>query len=215
MKGHSIQKGLMAGMIVAGLALAGCAGKGEMRYLEVKAPPTAGKPAEPGSAKIVVIPLEDRRAEKGRVGVRTHLWGGETQFNVAGERPGDIVAKALVDRLKSRGWQDRAWNVSLGTAGTPADADIVISGSVQEFSAHAKSRVFSTVINATSKFVFQAKNLGDGSTTTRTVEGAHKDYAFWFGEEDVEEPLTETMMDGIERFISDTKIEQKALRPVQ
>jgi hypothetical protein len=205
----------MAGMIVAGLALAGCAGKGEMRHLDLKAPQTAGKPAEAGSAKIVVVPLEDRRAEKGRIGVRTHIWGGETQFNVAGDRPGDIIAAALVDRLKSRGWQDRAWNARLGAAGTTADADIVITGAVQEFSAHAKSRVFSTAINTTGKFVFQAKNLGDGSTTTRLVEGAHKDLAFWFDEEDLQELLTETMMDGIERFISDTKIEQKALRPVQ
>ena len=215
MNGQSIRNGLMAAMIAAALAAAGCAGKGEMRYLDLKVPQTAGKPAEPGSAKIVVVPLEDRRTDKSRIGVRTHLWGGETPFNVAGERPGEVISKALVDRLKSRGWQDKAWNARLGTADSTGDADIVITGEVREFSARAKSRVFSTAINTTTKFVFQAKNLGDGTSTTRMVEAGHKDWAFWFGEEDMRALLTETMMDGIERFINDTAIDQKALRPAR
>jgi hypothetical protein len=206
---------LVAALIVGSFAVAGCAGKGEMRYLDLNITPSAGKLAEPGSAKIVVLPLEDRRSEKGRLGVRTHLWGGETPFNVTGERPGDVVARALVDQLKSRGWLERAWDARLGTIGTTPDADIVITGLVQEFSIHAKSRVFSTVIDTKSKLVFQAKNQSDGSTTTRTVEGVRSRTVFWFNEEDVQELLTDTMKDGIERFITDTTIEQKALRPVR
>jgi hypothetical protein len=201
---------------VGGLATAGCAAKGEMRYFDLKAErPAAGQAAAADSPKIVVTPFDDQRSEKGRVGQRTHLWGGETYFNVAGERPGDIIAKTLVDRLKIRAWQDRAWNARLAPAGTTADADIVITGQVQEFSAHAKSRVFSTVINTTSKVVYQAKNLSDGSTTTRLVEGMHNQTVVWFDEEDVQELLTDTMVDGIQRFISDTAVEQKALRPVR
>ena len=36
---------------------------------------------------------------------------------------------------------------------------------------------------------------------------------FWFAEEDVQELLTATLKDGIDRFIADTMIADRALRP--
>jgi len=93
------------------------------------------------------------------------------------------------------------------------DADIVISGQVSEFSATAKSRMFSTVINASNKFSVQARNLSDSSTTIRSVEGAQRSTVFWFAEEDVQELLAATLKDGIDRFIADTMVSDRALRP--
>jgi uncharacterized lipoprotein YajG len=126
-----------------------------------------------------------------------------------------VVRQALANRLKARGWGNRAWNVRLGPAGSAADADIVISGQVQDFSAGAKSRVFSTVIDAKSRFTIQAKNAEDKSTTTRSIEGVRSRTVFWFNEQDVQELLTATLDDGIERLIADTMVAQKALRPVR
>ena len=91
----------------------------------------------------------------------------------------------------------------------------VISGQVQDFSAGAKSRVFSTVIDAKSRFTIQAKNAEDKSTTTRSIECARSRTVFWFDEQDVQELLTATLDDGIERLIADTMVAQKALRPVR
>jgi hypothetical protein len=102
--------------------------------------------------KIVIEPFEDRRFEKSRVGMRSHLWGGVTYFNITGERPGDVSTKALADRLKAHGWLKQAWNVCVSPAGSQTDADIVISGQVQDFSTNAKSRVFSTLIETNSRF---------------------------------------------------------------
>lgn len=192
---------------------AGCAGKGETRYLDVRTPTTATPSPEQEPVKIVIEPFEDRRDDKTRVGQRTHLWGGVTVFNVTGERPGEVIAQALADRLKNRGWRGRPWKVQVGLSADAPDADIVISGQVQEFSATAKSRVFSTVINASNKFSVQARNVGDASTTIRSVEGAQRTTVFWFAEEDVQELLAATLKDGIDRFIADTMVADRALRP--
>jgi hypothetical protein len=179
--------------------------------LQQKAPPA--QYVEPESVKIVVEPFDDRRLEKTRLGMRTHLWGGVTYFQVAGERPGYVVAQALVDRLKTRGWSDRAWNVRMVPAGTTTDADIVISGQIFELSANAKSRFFSTAITTTLKLVMTARNLGDRTTTLRSVEGAQHNTVVWFSNDDIQELTTATLQDGIDRYIVDTSIEQRALRP--
>ena len=199
---------------------AGCGGTGKTSYLDLQQKQTAAQYQymEPEPVRIVIEPFEDRRLEKNRLGLRTHLWGGVTYFNVAGERPGDVIVQALADRLKTRGWKDRAWTVrvaSSGAAGNLNDADIVISGQLLDFSANAKSRLFSTVVNTSSKMVITARNLGDQSATIRNVEGAQRDTVVWFSEDDVQELMSATLKDGIDRFLADTTIEQKALRPVR
>jgi hypothetical protein len=197
------------------LVAAGCAGKGEVRHLDLHTKPPVAQSGDIESVIIVIEPFEDRRAQKAHVGMRTHLWGGVTYFDVAGERPGEVIAQSLADRLKHRGWRDRAWNVRVMPPGAAQDADIVITGYVQDFSVNAKSRVFSTAINTSSKITIQARNKSDLSATTRSVEGAQTKTVFWFNEDDAEELLAATLKDAIDRLVADTKIEQRALRPVQ
>lgn len=206
---------LIVGTVLTVMVAAGCAGKGETHVLSFQAKPPAVQPSGVEPVKIVIEPFEDRRTDKTHIGARSHLWGGVTRFDVAGGHPADVVTQALVTRLKSRGWGERPWNVRLGQAGSEADADIVISGQIQDFSANARSRVFSTVIDTKNLMTIQAKNLGDKSTTTRTIEGAQTRTVFWFNEADVQELLAATMMDGIDRLVADTKIAEKALRPAR
>lgn len=215
MRELSMRTTLVLGLAMGALTAAGCAGKGEIRYLDLHTKQPAAQSADTESVKIVIEPFEDRRLEKSRVGMRSHLWGGVTYFNVAGERPGDVIAQALADRLKARGWRERGWNVRVSPAGSVTDADIVISGQVQDFSANAKSRVFSTRIDTNSRLTIQARNLGDKSTTTRSVEGAQSRTVFWFNEDDMQDLLAATLKDGIDRLIADTMIEQKGLRPAR
>lgn len=215
MKRSLLQVACLFGFGACAFITVGCAGKGEVRYLDLHSKPPVAQPGDMESVKIVIEPFEDRRAEKGRVGMRSHLWGGVTYFNVAGEQPGHVIAQALADRLKARGWHDRAWNVHVMPAGSAHDADIVITGQVQQFSANAKSRVFSTAITTNSKLTIQARNASDKSATTRSVEGAQSRTVFWFDEDDVQELLAATLNDAIDRLIADTKIEQRGLRPVQ
>jgi len=211
---------LGVGIVLTAILLmgAGCGGTGKTFYLDLQQKQAAVPFMEPEPVRIVIESFEDRRLEKNRLGLRTHLWGGVTYFNVAGERPGDVIAQALVDRLKTRGWKDRAWTVRVASSGAVTnlnDADIVISGQLLDFSANAKSRLFSTAVNTSSKLVITARNLGDQSSTTRGIEGAQRDTVVWFSEDDVQQLLSATLKDGIDRYLDDTTIAQKALRPVR
>jgi hypothetical protein len=196
----------------------GCGGTGKTFYLDLQQKQAVAQYQELEPVRVVIEPFEDRRQENNWLGVRTHLWGGVTYFNVVGERPGDVIAQSLADRLKTRGWKGRAWTVRMASSGAVAslnDADIVISGRLLDFSANAKSRFFSTVVSTSSKMVITAKNLGDQSATIRTVEGAQRDTVVWFSEADVQQLLAATLKDSIDRYIDDTTINQKALRPTR
>lgn len=201
--------------IMMATMLAGCRGTGEVRYLDLREKPPMVQVTDIEPVKIAVEPFDDRRTDKSRVGTRTHLWGGTTQFDVLGDRPAGAITQRLADRLRTRGWRDRVWNVRVASSGSAADADILISGQVQDFSATVKSRVFSTVIDTSSRFTIQARNLADRSTTIRTIEGGRSRTVFWFNEDDVREQLAATLKDGLDRLIADTTIDNKALRPAR
>ena len=197
---------------------AGCGGTGSTSYLDLQQKHAAAQFIEPEPVRIVIEPFEDRRLEKNRLGLRTHLWGGVTYFNVVGGRPGDVIAQALADRLKTRGWKDRAWAVQMASGGgvtNQNNADIVISGQLLDFSANAKSRLFSTVVTTSSKLVITARNVVDQSSTTRSIEGAQRETLFWFSEDDVQQLLAATLKDDIDRYLAETTIEHHTLRPTR
>ncbi|HET9575573.1 MAG TPA: hypothetical protein VFP04_04175, partial [Nitrospira sp.] len=191
----------------------GCGGSGQTFYLDVLPKQQPAQTADPETVKIVIEPFEDRRVEKNRIGMRTHLWGGTTYFNVAGEKPGQVYAQALAERLQARGWQDRAWNVKVASAGSSPDADIVISGQIFEFAANAKSRLFSTYITTSNKLTITARNNVDRSSTNRSIEGSQSDTVVWFAEDDVKQLMAVTIKDTLDRYLSDTTILQRAVRP--
>jgi uncharacterized lipoprotein YajG len=195
--------------------LAGCRGTGAVRAVDLREKPPMVQVTDIEPVKIVIEPFDDRRADKSRVGLRTHLWGGTTYFNVPGDRLASVITQRLADRLRTRGWRDRVWDVRVASAGSVTDADIVVSGQVADFSASAKSRVLSTVIDTSSRLKVVAKNQVDQSTTIRNIEGGRSRTVFWFSDDDIQEQLSVTLKDGIERLISDTMIEDKALRSVR
>lgn len=215
MKNLLVRLGTAMALSVALSTVSGCGGTGKTVYFDVVPQQEPGPLVEGEPIKISIEPFEDRRAEKGRIGMRTHLWGGGTYFNVAGEKPGELYAQALAERLKASGWQDRSWNVRVVPAGSGTDADIVISGEILDFSANAKSKVFSTSISASNKLTITARNKADGSVTRRLLEGAQKDTVFWFEEEDVQRLLTATIKDAIDRYLLDTNISRGALRSIR
>ena len=210
----SLVRGGAAVLFGVGLMLsAGCGGSGQTVHFDVLPPQHPVQQAEPEAVKIVIEPFEDRRADKHRIGMRTHLWGGVTNFNVTGEKPGEVYAQALADRLRGSGWLDRSWDVRVAPAGSTPNADIVISGQIFEFSANAKSRMFSTYLTTSNKLTISARNNVDHSSTSRSLESAQSDTVVWFSEEDVERLVVATIKDTIDRYLADTTISQRALRP--
>jgi hypothetical protein len=191
----------------------GCGGSGQTVYFDVLPPQQPVQQAEPEALKIVIEPFEDRRADKHRIGMRTHLWGGTTYFNVTGEKPGEVYANALADRLRAAGWLDRSWDVRVAAAGSMPNADIVISGQIFEFAANAKSRLFSTYMTTSNKLTITARNNADHSSTSRSLESAASDTVVWFSEDDVKRLMTATIKDTLDRYLADTTVSQRAVRP--
>jgi hypothetical protein len=210
----SLVRGGAAVLFGMGLMLSGgCGGSGQTVHVDVLPPQQPVQQAEPEGVKIVIEPFDDRRSDKHRIGMRTHLWGGVTNFNVSGEKPGEVYAQALADRLRGSGWLDRSWDVRVAPAGSMPNADIVISGQLFEFAANAKSRMFSTYITTSNKLTITARNNADHSITSRSLESAQSDTVVWFSEDDVQRLMMATIKDTIDRYLADTTISQRAVRP--
>jgi len=210
----SLVRGGAAVLFGMGLMLSGgCGGSGQTVHVDVLPPQQPVQQAEPEGVKIVIEPFDDRRSDKHRIGMRTHLWGGVTNFNVSGEKPGEVYAQALADRLRGSGWLDRSWDVRVAPAGSMPNADIVISGQLFEFATNAKSRMFSTYITTSNKLTITARNNADHSITSRSLESAQSDTVVWFSEDDVQRLMMATIKDTIDRYLADTTISQRAVRP--
>lgn len=189
------------------MALAGCAGTGEVIPLQVHAlgngSGAASKPA--ATLRVAVGPIEDGRAHKTGLGVRSHLWGGVSYFDVPGGHPGEVVGKALSDYLTAKGWQ-------VTKEGSSDAADVVLTGKILDLSVHAKSRVGFTEITAKTKLAMQAKNAADGSMVRMTLNGSGADDEFWFDTEDVEALVNDVLTDSFGKLVQDTTVENKMLR---
>ena len=200
--------------VAVGLALLlGCAGTGEMVSLNLQTQQPFAQSSQTEPLKIVIEPFEDLRTDRSKIGQRTHLGGGVTNFNVNGGAPGVTNAEALAETLRQRGWNRRGWDARVVQAGVGVSgADIVIGGEIRDFSTNAKSRVFNTKLTGESRLVIKARNLADDSSTVRNIQGEQTKLVFWFTSEDVETLMSGLLQDGIERFITDTKIEGRTLK---
>jgi hypothetical protein len=207
---------MRTGVIVAGLwllTLTGCAGKGELVTLNLHAisPVDAPKMQLPADTIVVVADFEDGRPDKQRVGARTHQGGGETLFNVPGGKVGAVVAQAVTDYLKKRGWRVELARPVSGT-GPDGGPHVTIAGRVVELSANAASTFGSTKITASAKTVIEVVNAEDGSIVRMTLSGAGSQTVVWFDPEDAAVLLSAALSESLEKFVAETKIEKKMLR---
>ena len=185
--------------VAVGLALLlGCAGTGEMVSLNLQTQQPFAQSSQTEPLKIVIEPFEDLRTDRSKIGQRTHLGGGVTNFNVNGGAPGVTIAEALAETLRQRGWNRRGWDARVVQAGVGVSgADIVIGGEIRDFSTNAKSRVFNTKLTGESRLVIKARNLADDSSTVRNIQGEQTKLVFWFTSEDVETLMSGLLQDGI------------------
>ena len=213
---HTVRLVFGIGSIVGLFVLTGCAGTGDVVYLEIQAVPAAPHSAKQQGGqreeiKVAVEAFEDLRPEKSHLGFRTHLWGGVTRFNFMGGKAGDVIAQVVADHLKQKGW--RVWVSSHGGPAPDGDPDVVLTGQIQDFSANAKSGAFFTKLTVKSKLTVLARNAVDASTTSMNLEGTSTDSVFWFEPKDVQELVNETLKESLEKLTADTKVEKRALRP--
>ncbi len=196
---------LMCGVSL--VALAGCAGTGEVIPLQIHPLGTGSesvsKPATP--LRVAVGPIEDGRAYKTGLGVRTHLWGGVSYYDAPGGNPTEVVAQALSDYLAAKGWQ-------VTKRGSSDAADVILTGKILDMSVHAKSRVGFTEISTKTRLAVQARNVADGSIVRMTLNGSGSDDEFWFDTEDLEELVNDVLTDSFGKLVHDTTVDNRLLR---
>lgn len=192
------------------LAMAGCSGTGQVVNLDVNVRPMPQEVAPDETVKIVVEAFQDQRADQTRLGYRTHLGGGTTNFNVPGGKAGETVAETLADFLRHKGWQVGVKKPGLTAA--EGRTDILLTGTIRELWATAKSRFFSTKMDVKSSIVVKAQNMIDGSTTSLTLDGAATDSVWFFSPEKLQELTNSVLKDSFQKLMIDTRVENRAWR---
>ncbi len=189
--------------------LTGCSGTGQVVNLNIDALPSdeAGLQSVKQSDRLTIriTPFEDVRPNKETLGVRTHLGGGTTVFQVGDGPATEVTAAVIAEYLKQRGW-----DVRVGTDTAPAD--VVISGRLAELAVHAKSRFFSTLLNTSLKLALRAENAADGSATTMSLEDGREDTVFWFEPSDLETLVNEMLQETVRNMLASVQVKNKILR---
>jgi hypothetical protein len=186
----------------------GCVGQGERIDLDVSiASETHEKAVAMSAATVVVLPFEDDRTNRSHLGVRYHLWGGESYFTIPLGTLGEATAQAFADYLKRKGL-----NATSAEEAGFGGADISITGKLVDVAVDAKSGIGQTVLNARSRLIVQVKNHVDGSQIRETLTSTGADQVFWFDPEDAQELLNELYNKNFEKFVNDTILDGKILR---
>jgi len=169
-------------------------------------PASTEKAAVPSTPlRVAVLEFEDGRQYQTSLGVRTHIWGGVTYFDVPGSKLDEAIAQALTEYLTAKGWQ-----VVKPDGGE--EADVVVAGKVQDCFVRAKSRAGFTEISTKAKLAIQATNAADGSVVRMVLNGSGSEDVFWFDLEDVEALLNEVLADSFSKLTHDTIVENGRLR---
>jgi hypothetical protein len=199
----------IAGIGLLGIILvSGCASKGE--NINLKVPVGSGadeKVVAMNSATIAIQPFEDNRTDPAHLGMRHHLWGGESHFSLPSGTLGDATAQAFAEYLKGKGW-----NASVAKGNGAANADMTITGKLVDVGVDAKSGIGQTTLNAKSRMVVQVKNLADGSQIRETLSSTGSNQVIWFDPEDAQELLNDLYNKNFEKFVTDTKLDGKILK---
>lgn len=189
------------------LSVAGCAGQGERIPVAIPGTFTGAAATSSTGPRIAVVPFEDARVNTRALGERESFWGGRSEFNLPSGTVSEAGAKALVEYLNRQGWRA----ATARTAGADG-ADVTIMGTVTDLSLNAKGGFMHTDLAAKNSLAFQIVNHGDESTVRERVSGAATDQVFWFNPEDAQGLLTDLLESNFKKFVSDVRIDGKAIR---
>jgi hypothetical protein len=197
------------GIGLLGMCLAaGCAGKGERIDLNVPVASGVGeKVVAMNSPTIAIQPFEDRRTDRSHLGIRHHLWGGESHFSLSSGTLSEATAEAFADYLKGKGW-----NVTVAKGNRTTGADITITGALIDVGVDAKSGIGQTALQAKSRIAVEVQNHADGSHVRETLTSTGTNQVFWFDPEDAQELLNELYNKNFEKFVTDTKLDGTTLK---
>jgi len=182
-------------------------GTGEVINLDVKplsTPPREHTDPMNESLVIGVDSFKDGRPDTKRIGVRTHLWGGVTNFNAWNGEIGDGMANLAVAYLKQTGWNTSRISGSGSSASNSPDA--ILSGKVLTWNSRAKSGFGFTKIDVTLQVLFEVTNKRDGSTVRMVLGSNGSESVVFFDSEDVEKLTNQVAKQLFEQLFRDLKV---------
>jgi hypothetical protein len=191
--------------------LAGCASQAERVNVMIPQAASlsqASTVAQTGKGlRVVVSPFDDARSDRMHLGSRSHLWGSTSYFDLPKGTAGEAVAKSLIQQLNRRGWQ-----ASLAGQDGMEQPDATISGTIQDLSVNAISKFGHTELAAKNTMMVRVANHSDESTIQERLLGSGSDEVFWFDSEDAQQLVNEVLEKNLEKFITDTKVDGRAVR---
>jgi len=194
------------------LVVGGCGGLGQTIPLAVNldAAPAPAKVTAP--LRVAVIPFEDVRSDKTKVGRYQHYVESTVDTLVpAGGSAADQVTNFVLEYLKRAGFQVN--RVQPGQAVATGSADVVLSGEIESYWSEAVTRFARTELAAKNRLVLKAANVGDGSIVRTTVVGEGTKTVVFFDLEDLEKLNSEALGQTLARFLADVVVADRALKP--
>jgi len=204
---------LFAYALIVGLLLPGCMGTGEVINLDVQPLPTSSpEHTDPMNESLVIAvdTFKDGRPDTKRVGVRTHLWGGITNFNAWNGEIGDGMANLAVAYLKQYRWNaSRSGGSGSSTTNSP---DATLLGKVLTWDSRAKSGFGFTEIDVTLKVLFEVTNARDGSTVRMVLGSNGSDTVVFFDSEEVQKLTNQVARQLFEQLFRDLTVKDGMFR---
>ncbi len=194
------------------LVVGGCGGLGQTIPLAVNldAAPAPAKVTAP--LRVAVIPFEDVRSDKTKVGRYQHYVESTVDTLVpAGGSAADQVTNFVLEYLKRAGLQ--VTRLEPGQAVAPGSTDVVLSGQIESYWSEAVTRFARTELAAKNRLVLKAANVGDGSIVRTTVVGEGTKTVVFFDLEDLEKLNSEALGQTLARFLADVVVADRALKP--
>jgi len=203
------------------MTLAGCATTETVLIdLKVPGPGEEVKAGKSDAIRVIVVPIEDQRPDKSRLGIRTHYWTNSiTYFRGAAipQPPGapphapvlDQVTQFVRDYLTQKGWQAEVGKRGGGGSG---NADVILSGKVLTGDGDATSWLFRTDITVKGRLAVEALNTADGSIVRMNLNGNGSQRVFWFDSDDMRDLISDVLAQSLDQFLATTRVENRLLR---
>ena len=196
--------------IISILVLTGCQGTGQTVNFNphaISSPPSKTASIDEENLTIVVEPFQDARPDKKRLGVRTHFWGGVTNFNAWNGNMSEGMATLAIEYLQQRHWHASR---SVPATKTNPTSDVTLTGTILSLNANAKSGFGFTDITIDMRVRFEAKNNTDGSTVRMVLGAQGSDTVVFFAPQDVEQLLNLVTADLYKQLFQDLTVKNKA-----
>jgi len=162
--------------------------------------------------RVAVIPFEDVRSDKTKVGRYQHYVESTVDTLVpAGGSAAEQVTNFVLEYLKRAGFQ--VTRLEPGQAVAPGSADVVLTGQIESYWSEAVTRFARTELAAKNRLVLKAANVGDGSIVRTTVVGEGTLTVVFFDLVDLEKLNSEALGQTLSRFLADVVVADRALKP--